>query len=117
MGGYLIFPGTGDIRVPRALDSRTGHRCPEPTHEMLLTRTKLSDAEGLWRGSRRTGAAGGAVARPDRRRRPTKLLEAAFKGVLALDPENAQARHNLGVLYRKTGRHIEGVIDPNDPRA
>lgn len=42
---------------------------------------------------------------------PPALLEAAFKGVLELDPHNAQAKHNLAVLYHKTGRTIEGVID------
>lgn len=42
---------------------------------------------------------------------PPDLLEAAFRGVLALDPGNEQAKRNLAVLYRKTGRHIEGVID------
>jgi glycosyltransferase involved in cell wall biosynthesis len=41
-----------------------------------------------------------------------EVLEAAFKSVLELDPANAQARHNLEVLMRNTGRLIEGVIDP-----
>jgi hypothetical protein len=36
----------------------------------------------------------------------------AFRGVLEVDPANAQARHNLEVLYRRTGRWVEGVIDP-----
>lgn len=42
---------------------------------------------------------------------PPELLEAAFRGVLELDSNNAQARYNMDVLYRNTGRHIEGVID------
>jgi glycosyltransferase involved in cell wall biosynthesis len=46
---------------------------------------------------------------------PPEVLEAAFKGVLELDPANAQARHNLEVLYRKTGRWVEGVIYSNEP--
>jgi hypothetical protein len=43
---------------------------------------------------------------------PPEVLEAAFRAVLELDPNNTQARHNLQVLLRNTGRHIEGVIDP-----
>ena len=43
---------------------------------------------------------------------PPEVLEAAFKSVLELDPTNAQALHNLEVLYRNTGRWVEGVIDP-----
>jgi tetratricopeptide (TPR) repeat protein len=43
------------------------------------------------------------------------VLEAAFKSVLELDPANAQARHNMEVLMRNTGRLIEGVIDPFAP--
>jgi tetratricopeptide (TPR) repeat protein len=42
---------------------------------------------------------------------PPELLEAAFKGVLELDPHNDQAQRNLAVLYHRTGRTIEGVID------
>jgi tetratricopeptide (TPR) repeat protein len=43
---------------------------------------------------------------------PPEVLEAAFRSILELDPNNAQARHNLQVLMRNTGRWIEGVIDP-----
>jgi hypothetical protein len=43
---------------------------------------------------------------------PPDVLEETFRAVLRLDPRNAQARHNLEVLYRKTGRWVEGVIDP-----
>ena len=43
---------------------------------------------------------------------PPEVLEAAFKSVLELDPANEQARHNMEVLMRNTGRSIEGVIDP-----
>jgi hypothetical protein len=43
---------------------------------------------------------------------PPEALEAAFRGVLELDPANAQAKHNLEVLMRNTGRFVEGVIDP-----
>jgi glycosyltransferase involved in cell wall biosynthesis/tetratricopeptide (TPR) repeat protein/predicted O-methyltransferase YrrM len=46
---------------------------------------------------------------------PPDVLEPAFRGVLELDPHNAQARGNLEVLYRKTGRWLEGVRDPNAP--
>jgi tetratricopeptide (TPR) repeat protein len=46
---------------------------------------------------------------------PPEVLEAAFRGVLELDPANAQARHNLQVLMRNTGRWVEGVIDPFAP--
>ena len=46
---------------------------------------------------------------------PPDVLEAAFNGVLELDPANAQARHNMQVLMRNTGRWIEGVIDPFAP--
>jgi lipopolysaccharide biosynthesis regulator YciM len=42
---------------------------------------------------------------------PPKVLEQAFRGVLELDPHNAQAKRNLEVLYRKTGRWIEGIKD------
>ncbi len=38
-------------------------------------------------------------------------LEPALLAVLALDAHNAQARHNLEVLLRKTGRWIEGFVD------
>jgi hypothetical protein len=44
-----------------------------------------------------------------------EVLEAAFKSVLELDPTNAQARHNMEVLMRTTGRWVEGVIDPPGP--
>jgi tetratricopeptide (TPR) repeat protein len=40
------------------------------------------------------------------------VLEAAFKSVLELDPANAQARHNMEVLMRNTGRWLTGVVDP-----
>jgi hypothetical protein len=40
------------------------------------------------------------------------VLEAAFRSVLELDPDNAHARHNLEVLLQNTGRWVEGVIDP-----
>jgi hypothetical protein len=43
---------------------------------------------------------------------PPEVLEAAFKSVLTLEPTNQQARHNLEVLYRNTGRWVAGVIDP-----
>jgi tetratricopeptide (TPR) repeat protein len=46
---------------------------------------------------------------------PPEELEPAFRGVLELDPDNAQARRNLEVLYRKTGRWVEGVIDDFGP--
>jgi hypothetical protein len=42
---------------------------------------------------------------------PPEALEAAFKGVLELDPHNDQARRNLEALYRNTRRWIEGVLD------
>jgi hypothetical protein len=42
---------------------------------------------------------------------PPDVLERAFQGILELDPHNEQARRNLEVLYRKTGRWLEGVID------
>jgi glycosyltransferase involved in cell wall biosynthesis/predicted Zn-dependent protease/predicted O-methyltransferase YrrM len=42
---------------------------------------------------------------------PPEVLEASFRGVLEADPHNAQARRNLEVLYRKTGRWLEGVLD------
>jgi tetratricopeptide (TPR) repeat protein len=38
-------------------------------------------------------------------------LEPAIRSVLELDPGNAQARHNLEVLLRKTGRWVVGVVD------
>ena len=38
-------------------------------------------------------------------------LEPAIRAVLEADPHNAQARHNLEVLLRTTGRWVEGVID------
>jgi hypothetical protein len=47
---------------------------------------------------------------------PPAQLEAAFRGVLSIDPGNEQARRNLEVLYRKTGRWVEGVIDPTAPK-
>jgi glycosyltransferase involved in cell wall biosynthesis/tetratricopeptide (TPR) repeat protein/predicted O-methyltransferase YrrM len=43
------------------------------------------------------------------------VLEKSFRGVLELDPHNDQATRNLEVLYRKTGRWLEGVVDPNAP--
>jgi tetratricopeptide (TPR) repeat protein len=43
---------------------------------------------------------------------PPEVLEAALRSILELDPRNAQAKHNLQVLMRNTGRWIEGVIDP-----
>jgi tetratricopeptide (TPR) repeat protein len=46
---------------------------------------------------------------------PPPALERAFRGVLELDPGNEQARRNLEVLYRKTGRWVEGVIDTKHP--
>jgi Tfp pilus assembly protein PilF len=42
---------------------------------------------------------------------PTEL-EAAFRAVLEVDPNSDQARHNLRVGMRNTGRSLEGVIDP-----
>jgi thioredoxin-like negative regulator of GroEL len=42
---------------------------------------------------------------------PPESLEAAFKGVLELDPHNDQARRNLEALYRNTGKWVQGVID------
>jgi hypothetical protein len=39
------------------------------------------------------------------------VLEAALRDILELDPKNMQARHNLEVLYRNTGRWVEGVLD------
>jgi hypothetical protein len=61
------------------------------------------------------GCAGGAVARAAGRGRAPAVLEAAFKGVLELDPNNVQARHNMQVLLRNIGRGVEGVIDPFAP--
>jgi hypothetical protein len=46
---------------------------------------------------------------------PPEVLEAAFRSVLELDPTNAQAKHNLEVLMRNTGRWLEGVIDSTAP--
>jgi tetratricopeptide (TPR) repeat protein len=46
---------------------------------------------------------------------PPEELESAFRGVLEVDPNNAQAKHNLEILYRKTGRWLEGVIDHTHP--
>jgi GT2 family glycosyltransferase/glycosyltransferase involved in cell wall biosynthesis/tetratricopeptide (TPR) repeat protein len=46
---------------------------------------------------------------------PPEVLERAFRGVLELDPNNAQARYNLELLYRKTGRWIEGILDGAGP--
>jgi predicted O-linked N-acetylglucosamine transferase (SPINDLY family) len=43
---------------------------------------------------------------------PPAELEAAFRAVLEVDQTNAQARHNLRVVLRNTGRSVEGVIDP-----
>ncbi|VTR91657.1 family 2 glycosyl transferase : Glycosyl transferase OS=Singulisphaera acidiphila (strain ATCC BAA-1392 / DSM 18658 / VKM B-2454 / MOB10) GN=Sinac_0358 PE=4 SV=1: Glyco_trans_1_2: Methyltransf_24: Glyco_transf_4: Glycos_transf_1: Glycos_transf_2: TPR_7: TPR_6: TPR_10 [Gemmata massiliana] len=40
-----------------------------------------------------------------------EALEAAFRGILELDPGNTQAKRNLEVLYRKTGRWVEGILD------
>ncbi|OWK35319.1 glycosyltransferase [Fimbriiglobus ruber] len=37
---------------------------------------------------------------------PTEA-EAAVRAVLALDPDNAQAKHNLAALYRNTGRRVD----------
>ena len=45
---------------------------------------------------------------------PPEALERAFRGVLALDPHNEQAKRDLEVLYRKTGRWLEGVRDPTE---
>ena len=42
---------------------------------------------------------------------PVEELEAAFRGVLEVDPANTQARHNLEVALRNTGRWVEGVLD------
>jgi glycosyltransferase involved in cell wall biosynthesis/predicted Zn-dependent protease/predicted O-methyltransferase YrrM len=42
---------------------------------------------------------------------PPEVLESSFKGILELDPHNAQAKRNLEVLYRKTGRWVEGILD------
>ena len=40
-------------------------------------------------------------------------LEPAIRSVLEIDPYNPQAKHNLEVLFRRTGRWIEGVLgDP-----
>lgn len=41
---------------------------------------------------------------------PPEVLEAAFDSVPEVDPANAQARHNMQVLLRNTGRWVEGVI-------
>ncbi|MCE9562617.1 MAG: glycosyltransferase, partial [Planctomycetes bacterium] len=38
-----------------------------------------------------------------------EVLEAALRSILEIDPNNTQARHNLQVLMRNTGRWIEGV--------
>jgi hypothetical protein len=46
---------------------------------------------------------------------PPEVLEPAFRSILELDPHNDQAKRNLEVLYRKTGRWIEGVIDGAGP--
>ena len=46
---------------------------------------------------------------------PPEVLESALKAVLELDPANAQAKHNLEVLYRNTGRWLAGVIDQTPP--
>jgi hypothetical protein len=43
------------------------------------------------------------------------VLEPAFRSILELDPHNDQAKRNLEVLYRKTGRWVEGVIDGAGP--
>lgn len=42
---------------------------------------------------------------------PADAMEAAFRGVLEVDPRNTQAKYNLEVLYRKTGKWVEGVLD------
>jgi glycosyltransferase involved in cell wall biosynthesis/tetratricopeptide (TPR) repeat protein len=49
---------------------------------------------------------------------PSDVLEDSLRSVLEIDPGNSQARHNLEVLYRSTGRWIEGVNDwtPNAQR-
>ena len=39
------------------------------------------------------------------------MLEPAFKSILERDPHNDQAKHNLEVLCRKTGRWVEGITD------
>jgi hypothetical protein len=46
---------------------------------------------------------------------PPEVLEPAFRSILELDPHNDQARRNLEVLYRKTGRWVEGVFDGTQP--
>jgi glycosyltransferase involved in cell wall biosynthesis/Tfp pilus assembly protein PilF/predicted O-methyltransferase YrrM len=43
---------------------------------------------------------------------PPEVIEAALMAILELDPNNPQAKHNLQVLLRNTGRWIEGVIEP-----
>jgi glycosyltransferase involved in cell wall biosynthesis len=43
---------------------------------------------------------------------PPEVIEEALKAILELDPANPQARHNMQVLLRNTGRWVEGVIDP-----
>ncbi len=43
---------------------------------------------------------------------PPEVIEAALQAILDLEPGHPQARHNLQVLLRNTGRWIEGVIDP-----
>jgi hypothetical protein len=42
---------------------------------------------------------------------PPEVIEPAFLNILELDPHNDQAKRNLGVFYRKTGRWVEGEID------
>ncbi|MBX9626475.1 MAG: hypothetical protein K2X82_21925, partial [Gemmataceae bacterium] len=42
-------------------------------------------------------------------------VEAAARAVLAVDPGNAQARHNLEVALRRADRWLEGVSDAVPP--
>jgi glycosyltransferase involved in cell wall biosynthesis len=46
---------------------------------------------------------------------PPEVIEAALRAILELDPNSPQAKHNLQVLMRNTGRWVEGVIDPTEP--
>jgi glycosyltransferase involved in cell wall biosynthesis/tetratricopeptide (TPR) repeat protein len=43
---------------------------------------------------------------------PPETIEAALMAILELDASHPQAKHNLQVLMRNTGRWIEGIIDP-----
>jgi hypothetical protein len=40
-----------------------------------------------------------------------EVLKPAFRSILELDPHNDQAKRNLEVFYRKTGRWVEGITD------